>query len=146
MRSLKFMLFLFTATAILTSCSKAPQDPLLQEAFMYHTEAIELEKSLQSVIGELNAKKSTIQLAGDELEETDMKFIDVTNRIEKSYERWKENRIEVPGFEHAHNHSHDCSHHHHKSSVQLTPQQMMEVQKESMKNIGDMLKKAESIL
>lgn len=146
MRSLKFISFFFLAIIILTSCStgqQQPQDPLLIEAFKYHEEAIELEKSLQSIIGELDAKKSTIQSAGEELGEDDMKFIDITNRIEKSYKKWHENRIEVPGFEHDHA---NCKGHHHGSSVQLTPQQMLEVQKESMKNIGDMLRKAEGIM
>ena len=150
MRSLKSISFLLLMI-ILASCSTGQQqaevqDPLLIEAFKYHNEAMEVEKSLQSIIGELKAKKATIQSAGKELGEEDMKFIDTTNRIEKSYGRWQENRVEVPGFEHEHDHSAEGHHHNHGNDVQLTPQQMMEVQKESMKNIGDMLKKAEGIL
>ncbi|MGK0389087.1 MAG: G3E family GTPase [Maribacter sp.] len=152
MRSLKSISFLLLITIILASCSTGQQqaevqDPLLIEAFKYHNEAIEVEKSLQSIIEELNAKKSTIQSAGKELGEEDMKFIDLANRIEKSYKRWEENRIEVPGFEHEHDHSQEGhQHHNHGNDIQLTPQQMMEVQKESMKDLGDMLRKAEGML
>lgn len=146
MRSLKFISFLSLATIILVSCSTGQQqskvsDPLLIEAFEYHSDAIEVEKDLQKAIDGLKAKKTSIQSSGAELSEEDMTFIDVANRAEKSYERWQENRIEVPGFgQHA-----NCSHDH-SNDVQLTPQQMVEVQKESLENIEDMLKKTEGIL
>lgn len=144
MRSLKHISFSLLAIIILASCSMGGsevKDPLLIEAFKYYGEAVELEKSFVGAIGKLNTKKTSIQSAGRELTEEDMNFIDAANRIEKFHKKWQENRIEVPGFgDHA-----NCSHDH-SNDVKLTPQQMVEVQKESLKDIEGILKKAEGLL
>lgn len=147
MHCLKSFLFFFSFALILSACNTgAASDPLLVEAFDFHTKAIEVEKIFVPKLEELRNKKNGIQIQGRALTEDEMSFIDATNRMESTYESWQKNRIEVPGFEHAHDHSGNCQHHHNSSKVQLTPQQMKEIQEESLQGIKDISNKINKLL
>lgn len=132
------------------SSSSATADPLLQEAFDYHMEAMSVEKNVKEKLETIRSKKNNIQIQGRALTEDEMTFLDAANRMQSVYEIWTDNRVEVPGFEHAHDHSHeghDHHHHHHgNNDVKLTPQQMMEVQKESLQDIKNILTKIEELI
>lgn len=145
--------FVFLSFAIiLASCngsSSASVDPLLQQAFDYHMEAMNIEKTLKERLDALHTKKNSIQIQGRALTEGEMTFLDEANRMESIYEIWQKNRIEVPGFEHDHDHSHeghDHNHSHGNDDVKLTPEQMKGIQEESLRDIKNILGKADAIL
>lgn len=150
MQIVKSLSFLFFAIMLASCSGSSSVDPLLQEAFDYHMEAMDIEKTLAEKLKEIETKKNSIQIQGRALTEDEMNFLDSANRTSSIYEIWQNNRVEVPGFEHAHDHSHDGHDHHHhhhgNSNVKLTPQQMMEVQKESLKNIKDIASKIDALL
>lgn len=137
----------FLLATILSACSTgAASDPLLIEAFDFHSKAIEVEKSFLPELEKLRSKKNSIQIQGRALTDDEMSFIDSANRMEATYESWQKNRIEVPGFEHAHDHSGNCQHHHNSSKIQLTSQQMKEIQEESLQSITDISRKIGKLL
>jgi len=152
MQIIKSFFIFFSFAIIMASCNNGASstnvDPLLQQAFDYHVEAMNIEKILKEKLDAIHSKKNSIQIQGRALTEGEMNFLDEANRTTSIYEIWQNNRVEVPGFEHEHDHSshegHD--HHHHGNDVKLTPQQMKEVQEESLRNIKDILKKAEGVL
>jgi len=151
MQLIKSFIFLISLSAFLISCTggkKSVDDPILKEAFALHMEATEIEKKLSPLIDDLRNQKNGIQIQGRALSEEEMKFMDTVNNIEKIFSTWTDYRVEVPGFEHGHNH--DGHQHHagcnHKNDVQLTPQQMLEVQQESLKEIKDVKAKIDGML
>lgn len=146
MQQLKSFIFFISLSILLTSCfNQAKNDPLLKEAFEFHTQAMDVEKNTNLVMDNLLNRKNSIQVQGKALSEDDMGFIDAVNRVESLLTSWKDNRVEVPGFEHGHDgHKHHagCNH---KNDVQLTSQQMLEVQEEALKQIKDIKAIAEGI-
>jgi len=139
---------------LLFSCgntAKTPSDdPMLKEANDYHLKAMAVEKEIKPLFEELRNQKNGIQVQGRALTKEEMDFVDYVNKMETIYGNWEGNRLEVPGFEHEHDHSHhghDHGHdHHHGPDVQLTPEQMLEVQKESFDDIKIIKEKLESFL
>ncbi len=132
--------FLFSCAG--SSSESAEQDPQLTQANILHLEAMETEKEFKKIFNELENLKNSIQVQGRELNEEEMSFVDMMGRMDKVYATWLSNRIEVPGFEHAHDHDDGHHHHHHGTDVQLTPQQMFDVQEESLKTMNGMLERA----
>lgn len=90
-------------------------DPKLQEAFEIHKQSLDVAKQSKALLNNLER--------GD------------ANRVlfDAQLKQWQENIIEVPGFEHDHDHDHD--HHHHNVRYDLSPEDMLEVQKEMLDSI-----------
>lgn len=105
--------------AILASCSSNDKtDPLLQEAFAIHQEAMKLHKDVKA-----------------ELEKGDLLEAD-RNKLESRLSGWNERIVEVPGFEHDHHHDHDHDHDHdHGPATKVTPEHMLAIQQESLDSI-----------
>ena len=107
---------------VFASCSKENEkDPLLVKAFEVHKKSLSLAKDVKEVLDGMPENDSTAM------------------RIEKSLKAWEEMVIEVPGFEHEHHHTHDHEHHHHHnhgSQINLTPQQMLDIQIELQDSIA----------
>lgn len=153
MQILKSFIILLSFIVLVSSCNtkasgdETPTDPLLIEANSLHLEAMEVEKSFAPMLNELIDKKNSIQVQGRELTQEEINFTSFAEKVEKYYFEWQENRVEVPGFEHDHDHSgHDHHHHHHGNDVKLTPQQMLEVQKQSYEDLSTMKTKVEHYL
>ncbi|MDE2722821.1 MAG: hypothetical protein OXI59_05550 [Gemmatimonadota bacterium] len=65
--------------------------------------------------------------------------------IEKDFELWEKNVVEVPGDDSAEAHDHGHGHHHEKEDLQVTPEQMVEIQKELKSNLEKLLLRLQSI-
>ncbi|MEL7219669.1 MAG: hypothetical protein AAGJ93_00040 [Bacteroidota bacterium] len=87
----------------------APTDLLLKESFQIHQQALQLAEETHEIL--LKLPKDDPYRVG----------------IESRLEAWSNNLVEVPGFEHDHHHGH---HHHHGPQLELTPEDMLIVQKE----------------
>ena len=129
-----------------------PKDnPILQDAFSLHKEAIavhdalmpefekwtELETALENEITRMN-------VAAEALDTVRMGELDAAKRqlaeAKANMKTWMENLAEVPGFEdedHGHDHGdgHDHDHHHHGDEAKLTPEQVKEVQQAQLEAI-----------
>lgn len=149
MQILKTLFVALSFIILLASCNTkandATNDPILVEANGLHLEAMEVEKTFVPLLNEVIERKNSIQVQGRELNQEELNFVDFADKVERYFKEWQDNRVEVPGFEHAHDHSgHD--HHHHGNDVQLTPEQMLEVQKQSYKDLNTMKAKVEVYL
>ncbi|MCC5928124.1 MAG: hypothetical protein JJU28_02660 [Cyclobacteriaceae bacterium] len=123
---MQFPLLLVGLCFVLSYCQgKKDKDPLLYEAYEYHTEAAALRNSLQSSLNNLAAG----------LEEGDSLAKLRIDEIKHKLTEWDHQFVEVPGFEeecdhdHDHDHDHGHHHHHHKPAPGLTPLQHKELQK-----------------
>lgn len=120
----------------LLACKSNQKDaPELQEAARIHAKALQIEQGLKPQLGELIQLKNSINVQGRALTESEIAFVEKVNSIENSYAYWKENHVEVPGYEHQHEENHH-DHHHHKENLQLSPADMLSVQKEFRDSIA----------
>ncbi len=106
--------FAFGLILLCSSCSnrQAGAEALLQQAAAVHEEIIQIEKQF---VSQLQALKSQPTMQ------------DSVRTLEQAFEEWQASVIEVPGMEEE---QEDHAHEHGESEVQLTPEQMLEVQKE----------------
>ncbi len=110
---------LFLALIAFMGCHSHPTDPRLEEAFQFHKEALAVNKAIQ-----------------DQLQSIKNDSLNVVSQLQKRLQVWEENLVEVPGFEHDHDHSHGGHHHHHHGTeVEVTPEHMINIQKEFLDSI-----------
>lgn len=109
-----FHLILIPSIFLFITCSKeTKKDPLLVEAFQIHEKSMSLAKDVKEMLDVMSENDSVIM------------------NIEQRFNNWEEMVIEVPGFEHNHDHDHDHDHHHHhEQELNLTPQQIFDIQVE----------------
>ncbi|MGH1366923.1 MAG: hypothetical protein ACRBF0_25415 [Calditrichia bacterium] len=100
-------------------------DPLMEEAFRIHQQSMQIVKEIKEILKKLPA--------GD----------DSVLKIESRLMSWNENLIEVPGFEHDHNHEHH--HHKHGSQIELSPENMLAVQKVLLDSVIVIRKELENL-
>lgn len=124
------------SACLIFSCGDK-KDPKMEEAGKVHLEAMEIEESLHEQIEGIDSLK--IVLSEKKKTLTDAAAIaslDSTvaalDAVAGSFATWEESVVEVPGLPHEH---HDGEEHDHKPAPDLTPEQMLEVQKESKANI-----------
>ena len=115
-------LVLFCVATVFTACQnqKKENDPVLEEAYQLHVEAIQIQQEVEPKLDSL-VKLDSVRF----------------DSIRMAFKTWEENLVEVPGFEHDHDH-HGHDHHHHDhgpSQPEVTPQQMKAIQNESLQNI-----------
>ena len=110
----------------------------LQQATDIHKAMMEIEKQFEN---QLDSLKSLSHHA--------VEIRDSLQVIEKDFELWEKNVVEVPGddSEEARDHGHDHGHEHHgeKENLQVTPEQMVEIQKELKSNLEKLLLRLQSI-
>lgn len=113
-------LLLVAATGL--SCSREnPKSPQLIEANRLHLEAIKISHQLEQNLDSL------APLVPNAVEKA--RIDSLRNLIED----WEENVIEVPGFPHAHDHTHGP--HKHKSAPNMTDESMLDYQRQSKEAI-----------
>ncbi|WP_353722459.1 hypothetical protein [Dyadobacter sp. 676] len=112
---------LILAAAVL-SCSKGNEkSPELIEANRLHLEAMKISVQLEQKLENLSSQaKSAAQKT---------RIDSLKNLIEV----WEENLIEVPGFAHAHDHTHGA--HTHKAAPSMTDESMLDYQRQSKEAI-----------
>ena len=97
------------------ACSEPAKDPLLIEAHHIHLKAMDIEKAISEDLKSIDSDTSSIV------------------SIKKRLSNWRENLVEVPGFEEEHDHSHDHAghdHHDHGPTLDVSPADMLTIQKE----------------
>jgi len=138
---MKYLKPLFVAIVIL-ACSDSREDAQLKESFEIHEKSVAIYEELKNDLEKLNSNLSEV------LNEQDTIMQDTLKQFQLDFKDWESNLIEVPGFEHDHDHSgHDYGdhdHHHHDDNPNLTPEMMLEVQKHlyvEIMNLKSRLKK-----
>lgn len=109
------------------SSGDAAQNPILIEANEIHQEAITWQKIAEKKLDSLET------VASDSVSKMRL------TQLKMEVEAWEETLFEVPGFEHTDHSGHD--HHHHNEAPQVTPEQMLLIQKEARDTIKELVKK-----
>jgi len=112
---------------LLQGCTGSSKpDPLLEEAFRIHQQSLQTAEDARELLKKLPADDDKVL------------------KIESRLKSWDENLIEVPGFEHDHNHEHH--HHAHSLQVELSPENMLAVQKVLLDSVSVIRKELENLL
>ncbi|MFN8357329.1 MAG: hypothetical protein U0Y10_22925 [Spirosomataceae bacterium] len=115
-------------------------DPQVKEAGKLHLEASEIQEEIEPLVEQIDSvntalaekKKTLADSSAQQAEEV----IAALSKVKTDFEDWEKNVFEVPGVEHNHAEGEEHHHHHdHKPAPDLTPEQMLEVQKEMLKTI-----------
>lgn len=154
-----FSILLF-ALLLVFSCNGKDEksEALLKEAIKWHNEAMAIHKelmpkmkALEELKAKLTAQKDSLA-AKDEnaISQLDAEIMNLEN-ISKEMKEWMENIVEVPHNEEHHHHhegdAHDHDHsHEHGAKIDLTPEQMLDVQKEMKNNILKIQDKINAVL
>lgn len=122
--------------AFFVSCHEENKEDahFLQQAVEIHKAMMEIEAQFES---QLDSLKSFSHHA--------VEIRDSLQVIEKDFELWEKNVVEVPGDDSAEAHDHGHEHHHEKENLQVTPEQMVEIQKELKSNLEKLLLRLQSI-
>lgn len=141
------MLCAVLATAVwLGACGgkSAKDDPILQEAAKIHEEAHEIQEGIEPTVAQFDSLKTLLTnkktTLADSLAAQADEAVASLDKIKADLESWEENLVVVPGMEHDHEHEghnhegHDHKHDH-KPAPDVTPEQMLDIQKEIKKNI-----------
>ncbi len=117
--------------ALTLGCNSTKEDPLLAEAAKIHEQAAKIEQQIRPQVAALVQQKNSINVQGRALAPEEVAFVQTVESIEAGHQFWKENHLEVPGYEH-HDHDHaDHDHDHdHAPKLELLPADMLAVQKE----------------
>lgn len=145
MRNILFFFLLLTMAAC---ASGEPADPKLEEAATLHDKALQAEEALRPLLDSLEQRHNQISIQGRALTEAERSFVQSVSALQQRFERWKEERIEVPGHEHAHHHDHDHGHGHThgRKMPEATPEHMLNIQRESLDSILVLKGEAEALL
>jgi len=111
---------------VITSCGSASEDKVLIEAAKVHDEAMTVSVEVSSALESI--ENHTDALSDLQKEELD--------KLKQDFEEWSELVVEVPGYEHKEQHHHGHDHRHGPNELEgLTPQQILDVQKELKRQI-----------
>ncbi len=139
----------FSILLLTLACNSAKkEDPALREAAEIHREAVAIEKALKPQIEQLVQLKNNINILGRALTEAEKALVSQIESIESTYAYWLEHHVEVPGYEHDHVHDHDHAHHDHShgKKLDLTPADMLAVQREFRDSITVLQQRIEQTL
>ena len=106
----------------------------LRQAAEIHKAMMEIEEQFEAQLDSLKAFSPQAVEIRDSLQV-----------IEKDFNLWEENVVEVPGDDSGEAHDHDHGHHGEKENLQVTPEQMVEIQKELKSNLEKLLLRLQSI-
>lgn len=120
------------ATGILMAASacdepqKQEHDEKLKEAFDVHTESVEIRSNVAEQIATIKQNQDSLFVANHQTQ---------LDSLYSLVETWDDQLVEVPGYEHAHDHAgHDHSHDHHHhghdhvENLNLTSAEHLEIQ------------------
>lgn len=124
-------LIVIAALTIVSCGKKNERTPQLIEANRLHLEAMEIADQLE---------KQTESLSAQTRNAVERSEIDSLKNL---IEVWEDNVIEVPGFPHAHGHTHGA--HSHKSAPPMTDESMLDYQLQSKKAIVELKKAIEKL-
>ena len=138
------ILFVGLSLAFLSACG-TKQDPLLQEAAQVHNQAIAVHDEVMKQLEDAQQLTQKLKARRESADSTGRAAIDgliaEMDSSQKAMDTWMNEVVEVPGEE-GHNHSHvhkkaeNHDHaHDHAAQPEVTPQQMLDIQKEMKKNI-----------
>jgi len=115
------VIVLFVSLLLSYGCSSnETHDPVLTQANQVHLEALDVHEAMELKLDSLQAR---------EVGPPDPRLDSLATALTE----WESRLIEVPGFEDQHDH--EGHHHNHDSAPELTPDQMLAVQREFLKEI-----------
>jgi hypothetical protein len=110
-------LFLSIVLLFAYACTTTSEDDkLMEEAFNIHEQAMQVAKETKDLLASTDQNKTGL------------------SSIRERLERWEDDLVEVPGFDHDHEHSHDHDHGHH-AELELLPEDMLAIQQELLDSI-----------
>lgn len=144
----------FTATltsllCLVVACRSGDDgQALLREAAGLHEKAVSIEESLRPRVKELSDWKRSLEAAERSLTPEERQLLAGIGSVEKSLEFWRENHVEIPGFEHTshdhHGHGHDHDHDH-GPALELSPEDMLLVQREFRDSLRVLARRVDSL-
>ena len=133
----------FLVTAMACESNKK-ENPILKEAGEIHNQAHEIGEGIEAQFPAMDSL-STL-LAARKTPAAESAVASIAN-TKKTFEDWEANIVTVPGMAHKHDHAaggHD--HEAHKPAPDVTPEQMLEIQKEMKTSIEKIKSEAEVAL
>ena len=141
------LLICFLSCILITGCGEK-KDPDLVEAARIHNEMIagaeRLEIQLDSLTKSLHTLEAKISPADSLKKRQVVENLAGCDLVKKNIAGWEEDMVEVPGNEH--HHHHNGEEHEHKPAPDLTPKQMLEVQKAKKAELEPILKTGEKLI
>jgi ABC-type nickel/cobalt efflux system permease component RcnA len=133
------------------ACTESTKDPMLVEAAAVHNKAMEIEQSVIAKLDSLEQKRQQLTEKYGPASDTTRMFVASVNELQSSLKTWSSNLIEVPGFEHhhhhhGHDHDHDHEHSHGAKTPEVTPEHMLNIQREFRDSIMALSIRAEELL
>lgn len=116
MNHYKYLAILITVIG----CNPPKEHPLILESLEIHKSTIAIEEEVVRKIKSMNTLLDSLE-GGDGLK-------DSLSVLKQDFIDWEASLIEIPGYESDEHDNHDHGHDH-SSSVDLTPEMMLEVQK-----------------
>lgn len=114
--------FLFPVLCAVAACQSPQTSDELKKAGEIHLQALALSAQLENYL--------------DSLGQTTTVPPDSLAAWKRELEAWEENLVEVPGLEHEHDHDHEGhDHHHHEAAPNITDADMLNVQKEALRQL-----------
>jgi hypothetical protein len=126
---MKYQIVIFAAGLLFACQSPQPSDNA-GEAAKIHLEIIAIEGALAGKVDSLIQLRNQLAIQGRALTPEEIAFNNQVTGIETSINYWRENLPEPPGLEHDHSHAGHDHHHHHGPALDVTPEQMLAIQKE----------------
>ena len=124
---MKYQILVLVAT-LLFSCQSPPPAGNADEAAKIHLEIIAIEAALAGKVDSLIQLRNQLAIQGRALTPEEIAFNNQVTGIEASISYWRDNLPEPAGLEHDHSgHNHD---HNHGPTLDVTPEQMLAIQKE----------------
>ena len=111
------------ALLIFTACSSASDKAALEEAASSHHEALAVAKAISEKLTRWKSD-SVYQVPVDSLVQW-----------QQALAVWQESVVEVPGYEHEHDHDHEDHHHHHHTTVAVSAEDIIKIQRELLERI-----------
>jgi len=124
---MKYQVLVFIA-ALLCSCQSPQPADAEADAAKIHLEIIAIEAALAGKVDSLIQLRNQLAIQGRALTPEEIAFNNQVTGIEASMSYWRDNLPEPAGLEHDHS-GHD-HHHHHGPTLDVTPEQMLAIQKE----------------
>ncbi|WP_424964217.1 hypothetical protein [Ekhidna sp.] len=109
----------------IVSCTASSEEKLHQQSVETHDLAIKIGEHVKEKIEQIYAQ-------ADQLEDPLKSLLkDSVRTLTRDYEYWKSTIMEVPGHEHEHHeHDHAGHNHDHSPEADLTPEMVLEIQKD----------------
>ncbi len=127
---MKKSIFICILITGLSACQNNQKEQLLKEAFGYYSESDRIHLAVETKLDSLDQV-----IIARKVPSTDSLHLKVA-ALKSEFRTWQETFFEVPGYEHQHTAGeHEHHHHEHKTAPDLTPEQMVSVQKEILDHI-----------